>query len=88
LSVVLETGEALVGDSLSSGILLGGIALTGRPKRPPFDGEAAQTARGLESLVAQGVHRFYIGHGAPLSRSAVERHIRALRNTQLAEPRS
>jgi hydroxyacylglutathione hydrolase len=37
IAVELSSQDALVGDLIASGILLGGIAFTGRAMRPPFE---------------------------------------------------
>ncbi|WP_227743210.1 hypothetical protein [Burkholderia cenocepacia] len=37
MSVELVSGEALVGDLLASGILIGGMMRTGHAMRPPFE---------------------------------------------------
>jgi len=37
ISVVIENEKAVVGDLISSGILLGGIIRTGTAKRPPYE---------------------------------------------------
>ena len=81
LSVVLHDGQALVGDLVSSGVLLGGIAMTGRSKRPPFEDDPHQVADELERLAIDGSTTFYMGHGGPLSKPEVLRHVRRLRKT-------
>lgn len=87
VSVVLENSIALVGDLISSGILLGGIVLTGKPKRPPFEDDPLQVSLELAALNERGIEMFYMGHGGPLPRQAVARHIKhlqciACKNTQ------
>lgn len=78
VSIELDSREALVGDLIASGILLGGIARTGRARRPPFEDDPHAVARELNRLLASGVETFYIGHGGPLKASEVERHARSL----------
>jgi hypothetical protein len=58
--------DALVDDLIASGILLGGIAFTGRAMRPPFEDDPQTVARELERLVRGGAKRCYMGHGGPL----------------------
>jgi glyoxylase-like metal-dependent hydrolase (beta-lactamase superfamily II) len=53
ISVELSSQDALVGDLISSGILLGGIALTGRGKRPPFEDDPLTVARELDYPAAE-----------------------------------
>jgi glyoxylase-like metal-dependent hydrolase (beta-lactamase superfamily II) len=78
ISVELSSEDALVGDLLSSGILLGGIALTGRARRPPFEDDPLTVASELERLVRAGGKRFYMGHGGPLEAAEVLRHAQFL----------
>ncbi len=79
LSFNLSGGEVVVGDLLASGVLLGGIAFTGRPKRPPFEEDPAGVAASLQGLLDSGATRFHLGHGGPIRAAAVGRHIAALR---------
>jgi glyoxylase-like metal-dependent hydrolase (beta-lactamase superfamily II) len=79
--VELSSHEALVGDLIASGILIGGIALTGRPIRPPFEDDAERVSRELKGLVHRGATRFYMGHGGPLGAAEVMRHARSLSQT-------
>lgn len=78
ISVELPTKEALVGDLVSSGVLLGGIVRTGRAKRPPFEDDPHAVAGELQHLVDAGMERFYMGHGGPLHVSEVQRHVQTL----------
>ncbi|MFB9329419.1 MBL fold metallo-hydrolase [Paenibacillus aurantiacus] len=78
ISIELDSREALVGDLIASGILLGGIARTGRARRPPFEDDPHAVARELNRLLASGVETFYIGHGGPLKAAEVERHASSL----------
>ena len=78
VSVELATHEVLVGDLIASGILIGGIAFTGRAIRPPFEDDAERVSRELQRLVQLGATRFYMGHGGPLGVAEVVRHARSL----------
>jgi glyoxylase-like metal-dependent hydrolase (beta-lactamase superfamily II) len=78
LSVELESGQALVGDLIASGILLGGVMLTNHPKQPPFEDNPAEVATALSKLVGHGHNKFYMGHGGPLNARQVKRHSKAL----------
>jgi glyoxylase-like metal-dependent hydrolase (beta-lactamase superfamily II) len=78
ISVELASDDALVGDLIASGILIGGIALQGRAIRPPFEDDPRQVARELERLVRGGTKRFHMGHGGPLGAAEVLRHAEAL----------
>lgn len=78
LSLVLGSGDVVAGDLVSSGILLGGIAWKGHPKRPPFEEDPGEVARQLRHLLDSGCNMFHLGHGGPLRRAAVEAHIHNL----------
>jgi hydroxyacylglutathione hydrolase len=79
ISVNLSNGQALVGDMLASGILLGGIALISRAKRPPFEEKPEIVADELEAQLKRNVGTFHLGHGGPLPAAEVRRHITRLR---------
>lgn len=79
ISVQLDAGDAMVGDLISSGILLGGIARTGTAKRPPFEDDPLAVAAQLENMLDTGAQRFFMGHGGPLKADEVRRHVGALR---------
>jgi len=78
IAVELESKDALVGDLIASGILLGGITFKSRAKSPPFEDDPPTIARGLQRLVRSGAKRFHIGHGGPLEPSEVLRHAKRL----------
>lgn len=71
LSVTLGNGNALVSDLVASGILLGGIAMRGRVKAPPFQDDARQVAVELKKLIDMGMETFHLGHGGPLTAKEV-----------------
>lgn len=78
LSVLFEDRQVAAGDLAASGILLGGILLTGRVKQPPFEEDSAAVAASLTRLLSMGATTFYLGHGGPLPRAAIERHVARL----------
>ncbi|WP_375758829.1 MBL fold metallo-hydrolase [Corallococcus exercitus] len=82
LSVQLTSREALVGDLLASGVLLGGILRTRHAIRPPFEAAPQAVGAELERLVEAGMRTFHIGHGGPLDAREVLRHARGLRHLQ------
>lgn len=83
ISVIFDNNNAVVGDLIASGILLGGIIRTGRAKRPPFEDQPLQVGLELESIAKQGVTTFYMGHGGPLPQEEVLRHAKFLKNLQI-----
>jgi len=80
LSVTLESTGVLVGDLIASGVLLGGIIFTKRPKRPPFEDNSIEVSEALARLVCQGHDTFYMGHGGPLNAQEVAKHCKSLNN--------
>lgn len=74
ISVELASKDALVGDLIASGVLLGGIVRTSHAKRPPFEDNPHAVGNALQRLVDSGMERFYMGHGGPLMSSEVARH--------------
>lgn len=78
IAIELSSQEALVGDLLASGILIGGIAFTGRAIRPPFEDDPESVARELLRMVEGGTKHFYMGHGGPLEAAEVMRHAMSL----------
>jgi glyoxylase-like metal-dependent hydrolase (beta-lactamase superfamily II) len=78
IAVELSSQDALVGDLVASGILIGGIAFTNHAIRPPFEDDPQIVARELQRMVQGGVKRFYMGHGGPLGAAEVARHAAAL----------
>lgn len=79
ISVLLDDGTVFAADLLASGILLGGLILRNRAKRPPFEENPAQVAAALENLLALGGKTFHLGHGGPLDAPRVARHAARLR---------
>lgn len=80
ISVVIENEKAVVGDLISSGILLGGILMTHKAKRPPFEDNPLQVSQELQSISDKGVQTFFMGHGGPLPQKEVLRHIDDLKH--------
>lgn len=74
VSLELESGDAMVGDLLASGVLLGGLMRTQHARRPPFEDDPKTVALQLQQLVAAGMQTFHLGHGGPLPAKEVLRH--------------
>lgn len=76
LTLLTDAGDAFIGDLLRGGAL-GGYVMSGVPKYPYFVGDVEkdkQTVRAsVQKLLDLGARRFFVGHGGPLTRAAVER---------------
>ena len=72
ISVALSDTQVLVGDLVASGLLMGGIALRGRAKPPPFEEDKGAVLTSLQQLASQGFESFFLGHGGPLSSRKVK----------------
>ncbi|MEZ5701341.1 MAG: MBL fold metallo-hydrolase [Burkholderiaceae bacterium] len=82
VSVQLGSGDALVGDLVASGILLGGLVRTEHAIRPPFEDDPQAVSTQLMAMVEAGMQRFHMGHGGPLVAPEVRRHALSLRGMQ------
>lgn len=78
ISIELTGKEAMVGDLIASGVLLGGLVRTGRAIRPPFEDDPVATGQALQRLLDAGAEHFYMGHGGPLPAAEVARHAHRL----------
>lgn len=78
ITVELTSKDAMVGDLVASGILIGGIVRTKHAIRPPFEDDPHAVAAELQRLIDSGTERFYMGHGGPLEANEVQRHLRTL----------
>lgn len=78
ISAELSTKDAMVGDLISSGILLGGLIRTNHAKRPPFEDDPHTVGLVLQRLLDSGMERFYMGHGGPLVAREVQHHVQVL----------
>jgi hydroxyacylglutathione hydrolase len=79
ISIELESKDAMVGDLLASGILLGGIFRKNHAIRPPFEENPHQVAEELLRLISIGHRTFHPGHGGPLGVDEVRRHAEYLK---------
>jgi hydroxyacylglutathione hydrolase len=78
ISVQLSSKDALVGDLVASGILLGGLFRTSHAIRPPFEDDPHTVGLTLQRLLDSGMERFHMGHGGPLPADEVYRHAQVL----------
>ncbi|MBB3112517.1 glyoxylase-like metal-dependent hydrolase (beta-lactamase superfamily II) [Paenibacillus phyllosphaerae] len=79
ISIALESKEALVGDLVASGVLIGGIMRKNHAIRPPFEDDPHRVAEELLRLLSSGHRTFHLGHGAPLGINEVRRHAEYLK---------
>lgn len=70
VSVLLSTGEAIVGDLLMGG-WLGGMFRSGLPGYPYYADDLAQIRGSVKKLLALGATKFFVGHGGPLDAGRV-----------------
>ena len=77
VSIVLDSGDAIVGDLLMGGYL-GGQVRPGKPNFHYFAEDAAEAMRGLDRVLAVARGWLHVGHGGPLAHAEVARW----RNTQ------
>ncbi len=69
VSIVLESGEALVGD-----LVMGGFLASSKANKPIFAYDLEEAERSLKKLLKDDVNirRFYTAHGGPFSREKIE----------------
>jgi glyoxylase-like metal-dependent hydrolase (beta-lactamase superfamily II) len=73
ISLVFDSGEAIVGDILRGGIM-GGSVMSWQPTYPYFLYDMAHQSvlySSIQSVLDAGATRFYVGHGGWLSRQRV-----------------
>jgi hydroxyacylglutathione hydrolase len=75
ISVLLSTGEAIVGDLLMGG-WLGGMFRSGQPGYPFFADDLGQIQSSVRKLLDLGATKFFVGHGGPLEAGRVREWLR------------
>jgi glyoxylase-like metal-dependent hydrolase (beta-lactamase superfamily II) len=70
ISLILPSGEAVVGDLLMGGFL-GGLVRRSVPNVAYFQDDDADAKRSLRAVLAAGARKLYVGHGGPLSAERV-----------------
>lgn len=70
VSVLLSTGEAIVGDLLMGG-WLGGMFRSGQPGYPYYADDLGQIRASVKTLLDLGATKFFVGHGGPLEAGRV-----------------
>lgn len=71
ISVLLENGEAIVGDVMMGGNL-GGALFPSKPHYHYYADDIVQVRKSINKLVDMKVKKFYVGHGGPLDIEAVQ----------------
>ncbi|GAB4396564.1 MAG: MBL fold metallo-hydrolase [Anaerolineales bacterium] len=74
VSILLENGAAIVGDVMMGGYLGGNLFAT-HPRYHYFAENFAQISQSIAALLTltTAAQTFYVGHGGPLTRAAVEK---------------
>ena len=75
LSVILDNGEGVIMDMLSTGIFLGGILFNWRTKHPAFHDSFTQLKQSLNNILEENTDTFYLGHGGPVNRKQVIKYL-------------
>jgi len=65
ISIVLDNGEAIIGDLMMGGNL-GGTLFPARPHYHYYADDLDQVRQSIKKLIHSDVKRFYVGHGGPL----------------------
>jgi glyoxylase-like metal-dependent hydrolase (beta-lactamase superfamily II) len=72
ISVLLNNGEAIIGDVLMGG-WIGGNVFGTRPNYHYFIDDRSALHASLKNILAQSPTRLYVGHGGPLDPAVVQR---------------
>lgn len=74
ISVLLSSGEAIVGDLLMGG-WLGGMFRSGQPSYPYYADDLGQIRASVKKLLDLGTNKFFVGHGGPLEAGRVRERL-------------
>jgi hydroxyacylglutathione hydrolase len=89
VSALFSNGDVLAGDLVIGGIsFLGGIARLGHARKPPFEDNADAVRQSLIALLERGARRFFVGHGGPLTASAVRSYLTREPRLSVQQPTS
>ncbi len=77
VSVILDNGEAIIGDVLRGGYF-GGTLLRHKPMTHYFAEDLTKIKPSLEKIMAHEPRKLYVGHGGPLSAESVQRYMQNL----------
>lgn len=73
LSVLLASGEAIIGDVMMGGNM-GGNLFPSRPNYHYYADDLSQVRVSIKKLVDLKVKKFYVGHGGPLDAEEVQKY--------------
>lgn len=77
VSVMLDNGEAVIGDLLRGGYF-GGTLMPNKPLHHYFAEDRVQIKPSLEKVMGFDPHKLYVGHGGALSAESVHRYMTKL----------
>lgn len=75
VSVLLDNGEAVVGDLFGGGRLMGFLQ-PARPRHHPWHFSAEQTRRSIKEVLKHEPARIHVGHGGPLDGPKAARYFK------------
>ena len=87
VSILFDTGDAIVGDLLMGG-RLGGALYASRPQLHYFVGNFAQLHASMETILAAQPQRLFVGHGGPLAADDVRNWWQRGANAQVVARRA
>lgn len=71
VSVLLPSGNAIIGDLLM-GVIMGGALLLSRPNFHYFTDDIERAMESIDLILSRASRDLYVGHGGPLSHAAVK----------------
>lgn len=77
VSVILDNGEAIIGDVLRGGYF-GGTLLRHKPLMHYFAEDESQIKASLAKIMSYEPHTLHVGHGGSLSADSIRRYMRKL----------
>jgi glyoxylase-like metal-dependent hydrolase (beta-lactamase superfamily II) len=77
VALVLDNGEAIIGDTIMGGFL-GGVLMPSKPDKHYFAEDIIVLHESIKRLMALPAERFYVGHGGPLLLKDVQQRFKYL----------
>jgi glyoxylase-like metal-dependent hydrolase (beta-lactamase superfamily II) len=72
ISIAFDSGDMIIGDILMGG-MMGGAFFPTRPGYHYFIQDREKLHRSIETVLAVGAERYWVGHGGPFTHSAIAR---------------